>query len=299
MNHYTDNRDAASRLSCDSCGQLPHPHRLRLALAKLIAVFPAELLLHALVIHYHLSYAMTVAVLALATTVLVIWVVEPSAMRVLRGWLHAPTLGVHRRLGEAPALWRMRVTLDDEPGALERLTHQLAGLDVNILSLHVHPLDQGVRDELVVAAPEHVHAADLVALARAGGATNVHAWSTTALALVDGQTKALTLAARVSENPSELPLAAAELLEAQVVTDRSSTAAARAGGHGPHETELRIPSPWTGMFTLCRPDEPFTPAEWARASRLAEIAEIAELRVRNRAVAPRSSARSLAPSNPG
>ena len=277
MDRTDDRRTATRDLTCDCCGRLPHPHRGRLTLAKLAAVFPIELLLHALVVRQELPFAATVTVLTVSTTILVIWVVEPSAMRMLRGWLHAPALRTHRRLSEAPTLWRVRVTLDDKPGALKRLASRLAPLGADILSLHVHPLARGVRDELVVAAPEHVHAADLVAAAHAAGATDVHTWPTTALALVDGQTKALTLAARVSENPSELPLATAELLDAHVVTDHVRVTHSRASGHGPHETELRLPTPWTGMFVISRPDEPFTPAESARACRLAEIAEIAEI----------------------
>jgi hypothetical protein len=45
----------------------------------------------------------------------------------------------------------------------------------------------------------------------------------------------------------------------------------------PYETELLIPTSWTGLFIISRPDGPFTPAEFARASRLAEIAEIGDL----------------------
>lgn len=277
MDRTDGRRTATHDLACESCGRLPHPHRGRLTLAKLAAVFPIELLLHALVIRQDLPFTITVTVLTLTTTILVIWVVEPSAMRILRGWLHAPALRTHRHLSEAAALWRVRVTLDDKPGALEKLAGQLAPLGAHILSLHVHRLARGVRDELVVAAPEHVHAADLVAAAHAAGTTDVHTWPTTALALVDGSTKALALAARVSENPSELPLAAAELLDAHVVTDHLRVTQGRASGHGPHETELRLPTPWTGMFVISRPGEPFTPAESARASRLAEIAEIAEI----------------------
>jgi hypothetical protein len=52
----------------------------------------------------------------------------------------------------------------------------------------------------------------------------VAAWTSTcgrqpALALVDGQTKALTLAARVALASEDLPAAVAEMLGAHVVTD--------------------------------------------------------------------------------
>ena len=260
-------------LACDSCGRLPHPHRLRLALVKLAAVFPVELLLHALVLHLHPPYALAVSILTITTTVLVIWVVEPSAMRFLRAWLHAPAVRARGHVHHAPALWRLRVTLDDEPGALEALAHALAGLDANILSLHMHPLQQGSRDELVVATPEHVRAHHLTAAIEAAGDMSAHVWPMTALALLDGPTQALTLAARVTADPGELPLAVAEMLGARVVTDRLWGGDARGGGP-PDPAVLRIPSPWNGLFIFAR-DEPFTPAESARANRLAEIAEVA------------------------
>lgn len=41
----------------------------------------------------------------------------------------------------------------------------------------------------------------LLAAARSGGGRNVLAWRTTALAVADGQTKALSLAVRVAGNP--------------------------------------------------------------------------------------------------
>lgn len=274
MDRGDHQRPTSADLACGCCGRLPHPHRGRLTLAKLVAVFPIEFLLHALVIYQELSFVATVAVLTVSTTILVMWVVEPSALRILRRWLHAPALRHQQRISSAPTLWRLRVTLDDRPGALDRLTGQLAACGADILSLHVHPLDKGVRDELVVAAPEHVRPSDLVAAAHAGKAAEVHIWPTTALALVDGATKALSLAARVSENPSELPLAAAELVGA-VVTDQTDVVPGRR--HGPYETELRLPTPAAGVVVLSRPDEPFTPAESARANRLAEIAEIAEI----------------------
>lgn len=259
-------------LACEVCGRLPHPRRFRLTLAKLAAVFPVELLLHAVVVYYHLPYAVTVALLAVTTTILVIWVVEPSAMRLLRVWLHAPAHRTRGQLNEAAALWRIRVTVDDRPGALELLTHNLARLDANILTLRVHPLDRGSLDELVVATPEHVHAADLIDGIEAGEGMDPHVWPTSALALVDGQTKALTLAARVTANPGELPLAVAELLGAQVVTGRRGMTGTRSGAQGTDGTILRIPSPEGDLIVISRPDEPFTPAESARAHRLAEVA---------------------------
>ncbi|TCO33356.1 ACT domain-containing protein [Kribbella steppae] len=253
--------------ACEVCGRLPHPRRLRLTVAKLLAIFPVEFALHAVVLALHPPYVVAVTVLVIATTALVIWVIEPSTMRLLRSWLHAPRTGPASGID---ALWRIRVTLADRTGALERLTHHLADLDANILGLHVHPVDDGVRDELVVSTPDTIDPQSLLEAIEAAGGRDAHVWPTTTLALVDGQTKALSLSARVVGDPSELPHAVAELLGAQLVTDR----VALAGPLPADGTVLKIPSPWTGLFAFTRPGEPFTPAESARAHRLAQLAEL-------------------------
>jgi hypothetical protein len=262
-------------MACDVCGRLPHPHRLRLTLAKLAAILPVELALHAGVIALHPPYLVAVGLLAVTTTALVIWVVEPSAMRLLRRWLHAPGHHLRRRthdnLAQAPSLWRIRVTLDDRAGELERLTHRLAELGANILGLHVHPMDAGVRDELVVSTPDTIDADELLAAIDSAGGRDVHVWPTTALALVDGQTEALNLAARVVADPAELSHAVSELLGARLVTDQLAITTGLLPDDG---TMLKIPSPWSGLFVFTRPGEPFTPAESARAHRLAQVAEL-------------------------
>jgi predicted amino acid-binding ACT domain protein len=172
-----------------------------LALVKLAAVFPVELLLHALVLHLHPPYLLAVAALSVTTTLLVIWVLEPSAMHLLRRWLHAPQLSAHAQLSTATALWRMRVTVEDRPGALEHVAHWLAGLGANILNISVHPLDLAARDELVVSAPDDVTEEQLVDAVTAAGGVDVTAWHTSALALVDAPTRALSLSARVAQRP--------------------------------------------------------------------------------------------------
>ena len=263
----------AAGLACEACGQLPHPHRVRLTLAKLGSVLPIELALHALVLALHPGYLASALLLAVSTTVLVIWVVEPSALRLLGRWLHAPALRERRTLHEADALWRLRVTLRDEPGSLERVTRALATLRVSILSLHVHPLEGGVLDELVLGGDASLRQEDLVEAVARGGGQDVRIWPTTALSLLDGQTRALNLAAQVAHRPERLPTAVAELLGATLVTDHLAPGR-RAGNQ---DILLRIPSPWSGLFTFTRPDSPFTPAERARAARLAQIAEAATL----------------------
>ncbi|MDQ0147082.1 ACT domain-containing protein [Pseudarthrobacter niigatensis] len=268
MNRPPRNAPAAE-LSCEVCGRMPEPHKARLTLANVAAMLPIELLVHALVVEAHLPYVAKVLVLTLTATVLVIWVAEPSAARVLRSWLHAPALRHRRRLAAAPSLWRARTLLRDQPGSLQRITRALARLDANILGIHVHPAPGGVLDEFVLSAPGTVGERELLAALSDGGGSHSHVWPTTALAMADGQTRALSLAARIAAAPDELPLAVAELLHAGIVPP--SDAGTKGSDDG---TRLKIPTAWHGPITFTRPGEPFTPAESARAHRLAELAEI-------------------------
>jgi hypothetical protein len=259
----------ASELSCEVCGLMPEPTRTRLTLANVAVMLPIELLVHALVVDTQLPYLAKVLVLTVTATVLVIWVAEPSAARVLRGWLHAPALRQRRRLSGAPALWRARTVLKDEPGSLQKITKALARLDTNILSIHVHPVAGGVLDEFVLSTPGGVDEYQLLEALHQAGGTHSHAWPTTALAMADGQTKALSLAARIADAPDELPLAVAELLRARILSPAEALLERHDAG-----TRLKIPTAWHGPITFVRPGEPFTPAESARAHRLAELAEI-------------------------
>jgi hypothetical protein len=92
--------------------------------------------------------------------------------------------------------------------------------------------------------------------------------------MADGQTGALSLAARIAANTDELPLAVAELLRARIGAEPADPAAEARTGQDRDGTLLRIPTAWHGPITFSRPGEPFTPAESARAHRLAELAEI-------------------------
>jgi hypothetical protein len=259
----------AAELSCEVCGLMPEPPKTRLTLANVAVMLPIELLVHALVVETHLPYVAKVLVLTLTATILVIWVAEPSAARILRGWLHAPALRHRRKLDAAPSLWRARTMLKDEPGSLQRITRVLARLDTNILSIHVHPVPGGVLDEFVLAAPGTVGERELLAALLEAGGSGPQVWPTTSLAMADGQTKALSLAARIADAPAELPLAVAELLHARILPPSEAAAENYDAG-----TRLKIPTAWHGPITFVRPGEPFTPAESARAHRLAELAEI-------------------------
>ncbi|MDQ4491666.1 amino acid-binding protein [Sinomonas sp. ASV486] len=261
-----------SELACEVCGRYPEPAKLRATLANILATLPIELSANALLLETHWPVAVQVVLLGIASTALVIWVAEPGVRRIFRSWLHAPALRRRRELAVAPALWRARATLSDSPGALEHLTHALARLGVNILAIQAQPVRSGVVDELVLSAPGGLTEADLLEALAEGGGEAPRAWPTTPLALIDGPTRALSLAAQVAEAPAELRYAAAELVGAQIVpAERALPDDWHAAG-----TVLRIPTPWDEPLVLIRPGVPFTPAEIARVSRLAELAEVAE-----------------------
>ncbi|MFE4228824.1 amino acid-binding protein [Arthrobacter sp. NPDC056886] len=283
----TPRQNPIQALLCAACGQLPHPSKARLTLANVTAMLPIELLVHAAVMNSALPYVLKVLVLTLTATVLVIWVAEPSVRRALRGWLHAPALRHRRRLHNSAALWRLRTLIDYSNEAQEKLVEAISRVDAEILVCRNHNVAGGMLDELVVSAPDHVTHAELLAAAAGGGGRDVRAWPATAPTVADGQTKALALALRVAEDPGELQLAVAELLDAEPVaapaSDSTSPAASKPACDG---TVLKIPSPRYGPLGFSRPRAPFTPAESARAHRLAELAELTEL-TRKHPVRPR------------
>lgn len=302
MTHRTS---ATSRaLACETCGRLPHPPRLRLTLAKLAAVLPIEAGAHAFFLHHHLPYLVTVALLAVTATVLVIWVAEPSAMRLLGTWLHARQVSEHRRLHAAPALWRIRTRVPDQPGALERLTGALAAMDVNILTVEVQPGPGDPLDELVVAAPHERGPDELLAAVARGGGLAARVWPTSVMALADSQTRALDQAIRVAVDPEELPAAIATLMRARQVEgpSRPSGGPGGTGGTGDVGAEevLKVPWRWGGALLFARPGEPFTLGERARAQRLAQLAELvgmARLQLRDRAARVPTPGRPVGPAS--
>jgi hypothetical protein len=269
--------NVAAELSCEVCGRLPEPPKTRLSMANFAAMLPLELAAPAAVVHTALPNVIKTLILAITTCVLGIWVAEPSAMRLLRSWLHAPALRHRRRLDTSAALWRARASLEHNPRSLKRLTHVLARNHVNILSIQVHrldhtpdlPRDGRVLVELVISAAASLTEQRLLDIIGSGRGQGCRAWPTTALAQADGQTKALSLAARIAANPEELPLAAAELLSAQVINPATTVAR-------DDRSILKIPSS-QGPVLLSRPGGPFTRAESARVHRLAELAETVDL----------------------
>jgi GNAT superfamily N-acetyltransferase len=175
-------------------------------------------------------------------------------------------------------LWRMRTTVQDEPGSLAVLCTALAERRVDILSLQTHPLADGTVDEFLLRGPGALPAAEITrAVALAGGAST---WIERADAhdLVDAPTRVLGLAARTALDAAELPLALRQLLGR--CTIRSLPGAPVGGGRGPEpvpvegvleDTVMRLRAPEGGVITVERPYLPFTPTEFARARALVEL----------------------------
>ncbi|XVS62937.1 GNAT family N-acetyltransferase [Actinosynnema sp. CA-299493] len=101
-----------------------------------------------------------------------------------------------------PNTWRLRVELDDSPGALARVTIRLAHQDCNVLALSVIPVPGGVLDELVVQAAPGLLPADLVDAVRAEGGRCVGITAADLRDLVDAPTAVLRAAALAVRDPN-------------------------------------------------------------------------------------------------
>ncbi|MFF8870161.1 GNAT family N-acetyltransferase [Streptomyces massasporeus] len=177
----------------------------------------------------------------------------------------------------ANTLWRMRTTVQDEPGSLAALCGALAGLRVDILSLQTHPLAAGTVDEFLLRGPGGLPASEVATAVRSAGGTDTWIERADAHDLVDAPTRVLGLAARTALDSAELPLALRQLLGRCTIRSRPAPAGGgRAVGDVPVEgalddTVMRLRGPEGGVITVERPYLPFTPTEFARARALVEL----------------------------
>ncbi|MFJ8717469.1 GNAT family N-acetyltransferase [Streptomyces violaceus] len=177
----------------------------------------------------------------------------------------------------ASTLWRMRTTVQDEPGSLAALCTALAGQRVDILSLQTHPLAEGTVDEFLLRGPGELPASGIATAVRTAGGTDTWIERADAHDLVDAPTRVLGLAARTALDAAELPLALRQLLGRCTIRSQPAPAGGdRAPGGVPVEgalddTVLRLRAPEGGVITVERPYLPFTPTEFARARALVEL----------------------------
>ncbi|MFB6847166.1 GNAT family N-acetyltransferase [Streptomyces sp. NPDC056373] len=177
----------------------------------------------------------------------------------------------------AHTLWRMRTTVQEEPGSLAALCSALAGQRVDILSLQTHPLAEGTVDEFLLRGPDGLPASAITTAVESAGGADTWIERADAHDLVDAPTRVLGLAARTALDSAELPLALRQLLGR--CTIRSLPAPA-GGGRAPEslavegaldDTVMRLRGPEGGMIIVERPYLPFTPTEFARARALVEL----------------------------
>ncbi|MFD5834984.1 GNAT family N-acetyltransferase [Streptomyces collinus] len=177
----------------------------------------------------------------------------------------------------ANTLWRMRTTVQDEPGSLAALCAALAGQRVDILSLQTHPLAEGTVDEFLLRGPAALPASAITTAVESAGGADTWIERADAHDLVDAPTRILGLAARTALDAAELPLALRQLLGRCTIRSQPAPAGGgRTPGGGPVEgalddTVMRLRAPEGGVITVERPYLPFTPTEFARARALVEL----------------------------
>ncbi|MEU8888708.1 GNAT family N-acetyltransferase [Streptomyces sp. NPDC048442] len=191
---------------------------------------------------------------------------------------HAPAPAPAADEVRETSLWRMRTTVQDEPGSLAALCTVLARLHVDILTLQTHPLGDSTVDELLLRSPAGLQARDLSREVAAIGARDTWLERADAHDLVDAPTRVLGLATRTALDAAELPLALRQLLgRCTIHSLPATTLTGRPTGQStPVEgvlegTVMRLGDPSGGSITVERPYLPFTPTEFARARALVEL----------------------------
>ncbi|MGM1057712.1 GNAT family N-acetyltransferase [Saccharothrix sp. Mg75] len=165
-----------------------------------------------------------------------------------------------------PKTWRLRVELDDSPGALARITIRLADRDCNVLALSVIPVPGGVLDELVVRAAPGLLPADLVAAVRAEGGRCVGITRADVRDLVDAPTAALRAAGRALRDPGTVCDALRAVLAADSVAVLPDSA-----GEDLDENHARLVTRDGAVVVARRGWSPFTQVELARARALLDL----------------------------
>lgn len=158
------------------------------------------------------------------------------------------------------SMWRLRVVVDDARGRLAALAMTLSRAGANIHTVEVHPLpDGGALDELLLSTPADGRSSEVLRAAHAAGGRDAALWPCDVHDFVDEPTRVLRLSARVAHDPTQLPAVLAELLHARE-------------GDGDDDRAVLVVATDAGDIRLERSDEPFTPAERARALALAGVA---------------------------
>jgi len=139
----------------------------------------------------------------------------------------------------AVKLWNIRATVDDVPGRLAILAASLARRAINILSVQVHLTSDGPVDELLVAASPVLSEGDLTSAVVGGGGRAPRVTPADAHALVDGPTRALSLATRLLRTPDDLASVLSSLLPAAQLAWRADEPAGSAAATSSRDPRRR------------------------------------------------------------
>ena len=163
------------------------------------------------------------------------------------------------------AMWRVRATVRDTPGSLAGLAAGLASRAVNILSVQVHPVADGVVDEFLVESRSSEEA--IAAAVRLGGGWDVTVTAADTHDLVDIPTRILAMITKDVTDGIDLARSIRTLLgECTLRWDPDGTPT-----DGPAGTTMRLRDPEGGVLTVSRNGHGFTPAEYARVRALLEL----------------------------
>jgi hypothetical protein len=181
--------------------------------------------------------------------------------------------------GSTSVFWRVRAEIDNTPGRLAVLAGALSAAGANIHALEVHPAPNGVIDQFLIEASEETSAERLCAAVNAVGGRYAHAVPTDVLALLDGPTHALELAARLVREPGSFAAVFTEMLDADSLTidaaEAAATHAANAADAWIDGTTLTLRTAAGTTVSATRPGMPFTATELSRARTLLELSEAA------------------------
>ncbi|QWC86059.1 GNAT family N-acetyltransferase [Nocardioidaceae bacterium] len=169
-------------------------------------------------------------------------------------------------------MWRVRVTLEDRPGALARLAETCGAAEVNIVALQVFPGGTQVTDELVLGAPNEWTSEDVVELLQRSGARDAAVAPCSDAALMDQPVRYLHAARRLVADPRRFTEIATELFDADLDV-------VEAAEHGDADLDV-IEMAVGGVLVQVRRPAPFTQSEHARAAALAALADEALSRSR-------------------
>ncbi|GAB1513400.1 GNAT family N-acetyltransferase [Actinophytocola sp. KF-1] len=161
--------------------------------------------------------------------------------------------------------WRVRATVRDTPGSLAGLAAGLASRDVNILSVQVHPVPDGVVDEFLVESP--APAAEIAGAVGLGGGRDVTVTAADTHDLVDIPTRILTMITEDVTDGVDLARSVRTLVgECALRWDPDGEPT-----DGPDGATMRLRDPEGGVLTVTRPGPAFTPAEYARVHALLDL----------------------------